>query len=226
MWIHISRCGSTFPNVDPHLEIWIHIRCDTYLSPVVVASCNHTYWAVKPRHSRTGAPGPGLRASPGLTRYSYPQAFHVLRFPGQAGSQLLGSQFDLHRCSNSSTGEGGREPQPNARNATHCAIGVSLSCCSSHRGPRKPTRCLPGRFQPKNCTPSQNKAFTSSGQHRPNKNVPLRHRWPSFRGGDITLCTAGPLCNLGSATTINTRHAQEIQRGEAPDQQTTWHGTW
>ena len=94
MWIHISRCGSTFPNVDPHLEIWIHIRCDTYLSPVVLASCNHTYWAVKPRHSRTGAPGPGLGASPGLTRYSYPRASHVLRFPGQAGSQWLGSQFD------------------------------------------------------------------------------------------------------------------------------------
>ena len=110
MWIHISRCGSTFPKVDPHLEIWIHTRCDTYFSPVVVDSCNHTYRAVKTHtQTRTGAPGPGLRASPGLTRYSYPQAFHVLRFPGRTGSQLLGSQFDLHRCSNSSTGEGRRE---------------------------------------------------------------------------------------------------------------------
>ncbi len=32
MWIHISRCGSTFGNVDPHLEMWIHIRGTSHLA--------------------------------------------------------------------------------------------------------------------------------------------------------------------------------------------------
>ena len=112
---------------------------------------------------------------------------------------------------------------------THCAPGISLSCCGRYRGPRKPTRCLPGRCQPKNCTPIatqglQHKAFNSSGRHRPNRNVPIRHRWRSFRGGDITLYTNGPLCNLGSATTVNPRHPPRnpVRGGTRPTNNLTW----
>ena len=98
------ECGSTFPDVDPHFQRWIHIS--KYGSTCGVTHIFHRSWWIpatihtgpwEPPHTRTGAPGPGLRASPGLTRYSYPRAFHVLRFPGPAGFQWLGSQFDLQR---------------------------------------------------------------------------------------------------------------------------------
>ena len=32
MWIHISRLGSTSRNMDPNLEIWIHIRVTSHLA--------------------------------------------------------------------------------------------------------------------------------------------------------------------------------------------------